>query len=96
MEFRTNCKNCGAALHYDKSDYGKIAKCSYCDTEYHIDLLGRIEEYKVKLEFMGEIKEYYIGDWEIHRQDTGVSRNFDGRLSIGKPIFKSKLTLIEL
>lgn len=41
MGLQTNCKNCGAPLNYSKADYGKIAKCVYCDTEYHIDLLAR-------------------------------------------------------
>lgn len=26
----TNCKNCGAPLHYE----GNYCKCKYCDTEY--------------------------------------------------------------
>lgn len=30
----TNCKNCGAVLHYDNT--GK-AKCEYCFSEYFID-----------------------------------------------------------
>ena len=27
----TNCKNCGAPLHYE----GNYCKCKYCDTEYY-------------------------------------------------------------
>lgn len=65
MELRTNCKNCGASLHYDETKYGQKVKCKYCQTEYHIDLLGRVEEYKVKLEFMGKIIEFYITSWEV-------------------------------
>lgn len=62
----TNCANCGAPLKFKEQDYGKLAKCPYCDTEYHLDLLGRVEEYKVKLKIMGEVKEFYISEIEIH------------------------------
>lgn len=96
MELQTNCKNCGAPLHYDKSNYGEIAKCEYCDTEYHIDLLGRIEEYKIKIEFMGKIKEYYIWDWEIKPIILDNYINSDGKMIRNKSIYKSKLTLIEM
>ena len=65
MELRTNCKNCGASLHYDKTNYGKAVQCKYCRQEYHIDQLGRIEEYKVKLEFMGKVIDFYIQSFEI-------------------------------
>ena len=96
MELRTNCKNCGAPLHYDKTNYGKTAKCEYCRQEYHIDLLGRIEEYKVKLEFMGSIKEFYIGNFELHPIMTDAYRGLDGKLYNVKTIYKTKLNLIEL
>ena len=65
MELRTNCKNCGASLHYDETDYGKKVRCQYCRQEYHIDTLGRIEEYKVKLEFMEHIIDFYINSIEV-------------------------------
>ena len=96
MELRTNCLNCGAPLKYKKEDYGKSSNCEYCGTEYHIDLLGRIEEYKVKIEFMGKVREYYIGDWEMIPIHRNSYRNIDGRLNYIQPIYKSKLTLIEL
>ena len=65
MELRTNCKNCGASLHYDETNYGKKVKCQYCRQEYHIDTLGRIEEYKVKLEIYGKVIDFYINSIEI-------------------------------
>ena len=65
MELRTNCKNCGASLHYDVTNYGKKVQCKYCRQEYHIDLLGRIEEYKVKLEFMGRVIDFYIRSFTV-------------------------------
>lgn len=55
---RTNCKNCGAVLHYDLKN--RIAKCEYCSTEYHLDNLGRIEEYKVELDIYGQRRTFYI------------------------------------
>ena len=93
---QTNCKNCGAPLHYNETNYGKTSKCEYCGTEYHIDKLGRIEEYKIKIEFMGEIKEYYIGHWEIHPIYRNAFRDIDGKLVTSKSICKTKITLIEL
>ena len=95
MELRTNCKNCGAPLTYHKTDYGKTTKCKYCRQEYHIDLLGRVEEYKVKLEFMGEIKDFYIAEWEIQKIYGDAYRNIEGNLITSKPIKKIKLSLIE-
>lgn len=82
MELRTNCKNCGAPLEYDRTKYGKTTKCKYCRTEYHIDLLGRVEEYKVKLEIMGEIREFYIGEIEVCPIWDGFEsvRSLDGRM----------------
>ena len=57
----TNCKNCGSALHNQNS---KLCKCDYCGTEYHLDDLGRIEEYKVKLDVMGREMWFYISEIE--------------------------------
>lgn len=53
----TNCKNCGGVLHNQSS---KICICEYCGTEYHLDDLGHIEEYKVKLDVMGREMMFYI------------------------------------
>lgn len=61
MEEKINCLNCGAPLHYDETQYGRIARCKFCDTEYHIDKLGRVEEYKVKLKMHGKIISFYLG-----------------------------------
>lgn len=58
MNNETNCKNCGAPLHYDLKS--RIAKCEYCSTEYHLDDLGRIEEYKVEIEVYGQRRTFYI------------------------------------
>lgn len=58
MENRTNCKNCGAVLHYDIKN--RLAICDYCSTEYHLDNLGRIEEYKVEIEVFGQRRTFYI------------------------------------
>ncbi len=60
MNNPTNCHNCGASLKYNEKNYGSTAKCEYCNTEYHIDKLGRIEEYKVKLMMYGKIVTFYV------------------------------------
>lgn len=62
MKEHTNCLNCGAPLHYNETNYGSTAKCSYCGTEYHIDKLGRVEEYKVKLKMHNKIISFYLVD----------------------------------
>lgn len=61
----TNCLNCGAPLHYDETQYGSIAKCNFCDAEYHIDKLGRVEEYKVKIKIYNKIISFYIGEMKV-------------------------------
>lgn len=49
----TNCINCGAPL--------QGTKCGYCNTEYHLDDLGRLKDYHtVKLELFGKTMEFYI------------------------------------
>ena len=70
MELRTNCKNCGASLHYDETNYGKTAICKYCRQEYHVDELGRIEEYKVKIDFMGKVRTFYIESFSVDYEDS--------------------------
>ena len=60
MKALTNCTNCGAVMEYSKQYYGGMYKCPYCNTEYHIDLLGRVEEYKVKFKWMGKLVDAYL------------------------------------
>lgn len=86
---RTNCLNCGAPLRYDKTSYGRSCKCEYCGTEYHIDEIGEVEEYTVKLKINGEIHKFYISDLEIHHLYN------DGRLYQSKIGKKMKAKLIE-
>ena len=69
----TNCINCGAALHG--------TKCDYCGTEYHLDDLGRIKEYYVKLELFGQIREFYIGCIEVKHDNYETYRTLDGRVA---------------
>lgn len=54
----TNCKNCGGILNYDRKS--RLATCHYCGTEYHLDNLGRLEEYKIELEIYGQRRKFYI------------------------------------
>lgn len=76
-EEKTNCLNCGAPLHYDETSYGSTAKCKYCDTEYHIDKLGRVEEYKVKLKMYNKIISFYIGSMKIEPNITETTTLWD-------------------
>lgn len=62
----TNCCNCGAVMEYSTQHYGGMYKCPYCGTEHHIDLLGRIEEYKVMLMWQGHLIEAWLESVEMH------------------------------
>lgn len=93
-EYR-NCLNCGAPLNYGKSDYENIARCVYCGTEYHIDRLGKIEEYKVKLMVFGKIKEFYICDLNFHNLCESY-RTIVGQLATVESGSKIELRLIEM
>ena len=77
---RTNCMNCGSPLHYDETNYGSTAKCAYCDTEYHIDKLGRVEEYKVKLKMQGHIISFYIGTMTYEPPPMETYRTYSGEM----------------
>lgn len=83
---RTNCINCGAPL--------KNGKCEYCGTEYHLDSLGQVNEYKVKVNIMGQEKDFYIG--KIEKQSIYSYRYVSGNLITNKICDKLKLELIEM
>lgn len=74
----SNCLNCGAALNYGETDYESVYKCPYCKTEYHIDRLGKVEEYKVKIQVMGEIREFYVDTISMENQILCIERYIDG------------------
>lgn len=67
MNNPTNCKNCGAPLKYNTGK--RIAKCNYCNTEYHMDNLGRLEEYKIEIELFGKRMKFYLNQMEM-KHDT--------------------------
>lgn len=92
---RTNCLNCGALLHYDKTVYGRTCTCEYCKTEYHIDEIGEVEEYTVKLKINGKIHKFYISDLEIHNLYNDSCRDLSGRLYQSKIGTKMKAKIIE-
>lgn len=93
---KTNCKNCGAPLIYGINNYESIAKCKYCNTEYHIDRLGKIEEYKVKLKILGNIHEFYLSKIEVEPIYGICYRNSNGSLIASESNKKMKIKLIEL
>lgn len=75
----TNCLNCGAPLEYTETDYGRTSKCKYCGTEYHIDKLGRVEEYKVKIKIMGKVIDCYVNKFSV-TPICNTYRNSNGEL----------------
>ena len=94
MEEKTNCLNCGSPLHYDETSYGSIAKCQYCGTEYHIDKLGRVEEYKVKIKMQGKIISFYISTMKYELDNNfDCYRNFSGELCVIKRKIDPTITL---
>lgn len=38
LSISTNCKNCGAPIEHSKQNHNSICKCSYCGTEYIINV----------------------------------------------------------
>lgn len=79
----TNCCNCGAVMKYSEQCYGGMYKCPYCGTEHHIDVLGRIEEYKVKLMWQGKLIEAWLRTMEMEPQYVDYC-TLDGRMSYVK------------
>ena len=57
---RTNCKNCGAPLHYDKDK--EIIKCDYCGSEY--EFIPTIKDFRQIIKFYigGRIRKFYISE----------------------------------
>jgi len=94
---QTNCLNCGAVLEYGTNDYESIAKCHYCGTEYHIDRLGKVEEYKVKLQIMGAIHEFYISEVRLKNMyEPEIFRNLDGRVIMSNTYMSAQQMELEL
>ena len=58
------CMNCGNSINYNEIENG-VYVCPFCRTKYHIDKLGYIEEYKVKLMFMGHLLECYLSSYGV-------------------------------
>lgn len=90
----TNCINCGATLHYSNNDM--ICKCAYCGTEYHIDQLGRVNEYYVELEIMGQKRKFYIGELSFNKLYSSCGRSLNGKLMPNYITSKIEMKLIEM
>lgn len=92
----TNCKNCGGTIKHEIDKKRFI--CPYCGTEYHLDNLGRIEEYKVDIEIFGETKKFYISSANMGESVvySDTYRDINGNFKINKVKPKIKLTLIEI
>ena len=75
---RDKCMNCGNSINYNEVKNG-VYVCPYCRTNYHIDKLGYIEEYKVKLMFMGHLLECYLQSYGMEPQYIETTTVFDNR-----------------
>ena len=69
------CMNCGTSIDYNKIENG-VYICPYCRNKYHIDKLGYIEEYKVKLMFMGHLLECYLSSYGV--ESTPIETTYIG------------------
>lgn len=85
---QTNCINCGAPLHNEK--------CDYCGTEYNLGNSGYINEYIVKINILGQEKDFYIGKIEKQSIFGDCCRDISGYLRTNKICDKLKLELIEM
>lgn len=57
---RTNCKNCGAPLHYNKDE--ELLKCDYCGSEY--EFIPTIKDFRQVIKFYigGRVRKFYISE----------------------------------
>lgn len=78
------CLNCGASINYNKVENG-VYQCPYCREYYHIDEYGMIDEYKVKLKYMGKIIHCYLGSMKCeYSPQIDTYRTMTGELSINR------------
>jgi len=87
------CLNCGASINYNKIENG-VYQCPYCREYYHIDQYGYIEEYKVKLKYMGHTVYCYVGSVCCEPMYVDAYRTIDGRLETSvasEPVLKFDL-----
>lgn len=99
MEVKTICKGCGAPLHYEKTDYGKMAKCTYCRREYQIfnsELCGINDGGRIMIEMGGVVKEFYIAEEAYRPLCMDTIRDIDGKLETQRLRYKTALRLIEI
>lgn len=91
---KQNCINCGAVLHYENNK----AICDYCKSEYLLDQLGRIEQYKVELEIFGKKHKFYISKLELKSlfKDSYIDMTTGRLIKVNKVCDKLKLELIEM
>ena len=81
---RTNCANCGAVLQFEEKNYGNVLACPYCKTEYHIDELGKFDEYKVEFWYMGRKVVGYVSDVKFQKLWMNSFRDMSGQLIFDK------------
>ena len=74
------CLNCGASIDYSKV-YNGVYKCPFCRENYHIDDYGMVEEYKVKIKWMGKTIYCYLGSTTFEDVCVDTCRNISGELA---------------
>ena len=75
---------CG--IRISRKNYGSVLSCPYCKTEYHIDKLGKFDEYKIEFEYMGKKVKGYISDVKFKKLWGECEMDVRGRLMPPQPI----------
>lgn len=88
---RTNCKNCGAPLRYDKDK--EFVICEYCGTEY--EFIPTISDFRQVIKFYigGRVRKFYIGEVECVPIycDTTLLSDYSPRYTLMHDEFKISL-----
>lgn len=87
------CLNCGASIDYSKV-YNGVYKCPFCRENYHIDDYGMVEEYKVKIKWMGKTIYCYLGSTSVEYPIYNDYRSLDGTMAYIKREPELKFELI--
>lgn len=72
------CLSCGASIDYNKIK-NRVYQCPYCRQYYHIDEYGMVEEYKVKLRYMGKDVYCYLSSVVFEPMFGEMYRDFTGK-----------------
>ena len=86
------CSSCGASIDYSKVQQG-VYRCPYCRHYYNINEKGIIDEYKVKLSWMGKDVYCYLSAITCENGCPDTYRDVNGKLSYirNEPTLKFEL-----